>query len=379
MEPAEKKRKPSVFKRKNILAYLEEGNDPNISFKGFSLLEVAAKHLSVGTVKMVLRAGANLRAALTQCLYRKDVSEVHELLEILFAYGADPAEEENAIRVASKRQDAGVVKTLLRKGAIATQAALMAACRNRIHGAEIIPILINDGAVPDAQVLNCANRWGNGNIMRALKPHYSYPQSYNTRTAYNSPDLLAMWSERTALEEEDERWSRRPKHKTDEAMYTWAWIRKGNTLVEMRDMLIAMEKCKSADTWRVVVSEWLTIRHHITRDTLLHIASKSGNVEAVKICCTYKLNPLLRNVEGKLAVELTKEKTIIDILTHYSQWRPSRTVTYWYGPYFRREAVTFLLICKRAIQSLPKEMRLYIIKKLSEITETSMRLLELKK
>lgn len=83
-------------------------------------------------------------------------------------------------------------------------------------------------------------------------------------------------------------------------------------------------------------------------DTLLHRASVH-NTAALRVLAKHDINPHLRNDAGKLALDLVPEadKEARAFLLTYMQWRPTRTVTDWFGPYFVSRARAFLCVCVR--------------------------------
>jgi ankyrin repeat protein len=49
-------------------------------------------------------------------------------------------------------------------------------------------------------------------------------------------------------------------------------------------------------------------------DTILHMAAKGENAEIVKICLKVGVDPFMKNRRGKIAIELTKNPVIKELL-----------------------------------------------------------------
>jgi hypothetical protein len=109
----------------------------------------------------------------------------------------------------------------------------------------------------------------------------------------------------------------------------------------------AMEQCQDASLWRLVGLEMLTTRHPANDSTLLHVAARTNNTTAVRELMAIWMNPLLRDREGRLAVELATDPIIRAELREYAVHSLNREVLRWYGPYLRQRVRTFLLVVQR--------------------------------
>jgi hypothetical protein len=113
-----------------------------------------------------------------------------------------------------------------------------------------------------------------------------------------------------------------------------------------------------------------TPRHRRTRRTLLHLAAESNNAAAVQGLTGIWLNPLLRDREGKLAVELTTDAGIRTELLKYMALPPQREVMRWYGPYLLERVRAFLLVLQRwrneGVRWLPRDVVYSIILRMRE-------------
>ena len=150
-----------------------------------------------------------------------------------------------------------------------------------------------------------------------------------------------------------------------------------------KDVFSAMSACTDTAVWRLVVGELLITRHPATEDTLLHVAARANNLEAVRVCMSHSLNPLLRNNSNKLAADAATDKAVIEELRRYALWRPKRKVMQWYGPYFRNSARTFLLVCERwrakRVRVVTRDVRMLILSHLAAMESTYVKQLEPKK
>jgi hypothetical protein len=108
-----------------------------------------------------------------------------------------------------------------------------------------------------------------------------------------------------------------------------------------------MEVCHDALDWRWMGLELLTTRHPADERTLLHLAASLNNAVGVRELTAIWMNPLLRDQEGRLAVELTTDASIRAALLEYTQQPPRREVIRWYGPYLMQRVRMFLLCLQR--------------------------------
>jgi hypothetical protein len=89
----------------------------------------------------------------------------------------------------------------------------------------------------------------------------------------------------------------------------------------------------SAALWRWVGLEMLTARRPDTGCTLLHAAACNNNGMAVRELTHVWMNPLLRDHNGRLAVELTTDSNIREMLLRYVAQPTQLEMMRWYGPY----------------------------------------------
>jgi ankyrin repeat protein len=261
-----------------------------------------------------------------------------------------------------------VVELLLSRGADikamgeAGDTALILASGNSMHGSAIIPLLVKAGI--DVNAVNSrALRIGmaqNGSIMQALAP--LYPQGRQLagfRPHTTCPDPIGCVGEGATFgcsissgTFDD------AVRDNDPANYCWAMLRLGGSI--SADTFTAMEQCQDASLWRLVGLEMLTTRHPANNCTLLHVATRTNNTAAVRELMAIWMNPLLRNREGRLAVELATDPIIRAELREYAVHSLNREVLRWYGPYLRQRVRTFLLVVQRwgttRVRWLPRDM-----------------------
>jgi hypothetical protein len=113
--------------------------------------------------------------------------------------------------------------------------------------------------------------------------------------------------------------------------------------------------------------EMLTPRHPDNDSTLLHVAARTNNT-AVRELMGIWMNPLLRNKEGRLAVELATDPIIQAELREYAV---NREMLRWYGPYLRQRVRTFLLVVQRwgatRVRWLPRDIVHMIIRRVMAV------------
>ncbi len=220
-----------------------------------------------------------------------------------------------------------------------------------------------------------------GAMMRALAPHYTHEQQLRTRLP--SPlcaDPLGAITIATTFgfAPRGNDFARQTVRKRA-APFCWAMLRNGRAPTFDRhsdkdDTFAAMALCTDRRLWRLVVGELLIARHPLTLETLLHIAARSNNCDAVRVCRSFNLNPLLRNEHGQLAIDLTTDAIVRAELVSYAQWRPTKAVSQWFGPYFEDHAIAWLLVCNRwqqtGVRQLYRDVRLRVVRWLAAVEET---------
>ena len=108
-----------------------------------------------------------------------------------------------------------------------------------------------------------------------------------------------------------------------------------------------MEGSEDASLWYWAGLELLTTREPTWGTTLLHVAASANNASAVRELTSIWMNPLLRDGDGKLAIDLTTDAGIRAELLQYAAQPCRREVMRWYGPIVLREVWTFLLVVQR--------------------------------
>ncbi len=255
-----------------------------------------------------------------------------------------------------------MVELLLSRGAIATalaypgkDTALLLALGNATFGPDMIPLLVRAGVNVAAvgsdgeTAIQHAARAGS-RMIRALAPYVPHADQLERFYPANScGDPIGLWTEASRFG-----WMPLPQYFGAAILsdfvpqHCWAALRIGAPLVfdgSEQDVFVTMEGVTNKKLWRLVVGEVNVTRHPETLDTLLHVAARANNVEAVRECCAANLNPLLRNAAGRLAVELSSDVDLRVELVRYALWRPTRIATQWYGPYFRKRARAWLRVC----------------------------------
>ncbi len=262
-------------------------------------------------------------------LLEASISGSAELVELLLSRGAD-------------------IKAVDEGG----NTALMLASRNRMHGPATIPLLSKAGV--DVNAVNSHGQsalvYGmaqNGSIMQALA--CLYPQGRqlgNFMSAPFSPDPIGCVREAAPFGCSLSNANFGPVlHAKRPANYCWAVLRLRGSTVD--STFTAMGQCQDASLWRLVGLEMLTTRHPDNDSTLLHVAARTNNTNAVRELMAIWMNPLLRDREGRLAVELATDPIIRAELREYVVHSPNCEVLRWYGPYLRQRVRTFLLVVQR--------------------------------
>ncbi len=140
-----------------------------------------------------------------------------------------------------------------------------------------------------------------------------------------------------------------------------------------------MAACTDTHTWQLVAGELGSMRHPATQDTLLHVAARANNMDAVRACCAHwRVNPLLRNAAGQLPVQCATAAGVRAALAGYAVWQPAPPpVSQWFGPYFRQRARTWLLVCARwrssGARNLARDVCETIVRYIAAAEETFVR------
>lgn len=115
------------------------------------------------------------------------------------------------------------------------------------------------------------------------------------------------------------------------------------------------------ETWRQATWYYGSARDSVDGDTLLHLACRKNNVEAVRIILRRKMvNPYLRNRDFLTADALTNNTVIARMVHDYQMFRPTLQYADWLGPYFVKKAMVLLLVNHR-LRLVPKDVLFYIL------------------
>jgi hypothetical protein len=141
--------------------------------------------------------------------------------------------------------------------------------------------------------------------------------------------------------------------------------------IDHRQHIHRLERCQDASLWRLVGLEMLTTRYSDNDCTLLHVAARTNNTAAMHELMAIWMNPLLRNREGRLAVELATDPIIRAELREYAVHSLNREVLRWYGPYLHQRVRTFLLVVQRwgttRVRWLPRDIVHMIIRRVMAV------------
>lgn len=377
---------------------------------GCSALHFAAENGNATIVGMLLRAGANVhlrqeanQTALHYCAY-EHINDTVQIGRMLINAGANiNARAINGytpLMIAARHGSAAFVSMLLEFEDIdvfATSDGTCAnvmhfACANRMDGHAIIRVLMeteygrslmNTRDKEDRSPLLIAYSCG-AKMLKGITPFHA--DGLRTETlpvfpAHSCPDPIGALTERSLFDSRVLQPFFAGAHaRKNTANFTWAMLRRSDGIrldgSGNFDVFNTMSECKNNHKlWRLVVGELLITRHPMTEDTLFHVAARSNSMFGVRACMANRLNPLLRNKNGELALDCTTDNEIRNAIQAYSLWRPKRKITQWFGPYFLERATTFLLVCHRWQQSTtvsipPRDVRYMIIQKLASLEYT---------
>ncbi len=322
---------------------------------------------------------------LIACCGRSD-EEAVKIARVLLNHGAQ-IEHRGPFQMAplldaSRSGSAELVGLLLSRGADikavdgdGATALSLASC-NRMHGPAIIPLLAKVGV--DVNAVNSDGEsalvYGiaqNGFVMQALARLYPEGGQLTNFVPPNTcPDPIGCVREAAPFGCSPSNMSfGRSVRKNYSADYFWAMLRLGGSI--SADTFTAMEQCQDVSLWRLAGLEMLTTRHPDNDSTLLHVAARTNNTSAVRELMGIWMNPLLRNREGRLAVELTTDPVIRAELREYAVHSLNREVMRWYGPYLRQRVRTFLLVAQRwgttRVRWLPRDIVHMIIRRVMAV------------
>ncbi len=359
--------------------------------EGCMAIHYAAAWSSSAVVTLLLEAKSLVdprnkdnETPLIACCYRSD-EEVVKIARVLLDRGAQIEHRGRCQRTplleASISGSAELVELLLSHGADIKavnevgNTALALASYNGMHGPAIIPLLVKAGV--DVNAVNSHGQSAlvcglsqNGSIMQALAR--VYPQAGQLAhfvPPTTCPDPIGCIREAAPFGCSILNGcfgpvvcAQRP------ANYCWAILRLGRST---SNTFTAMEQCRDASLWRLVGLEMLTTRHPDNDCTLLHVAARTNNTAAVRELMAIWMNPLLRNRDGRLALELATDPIIRAELREYAVHNLNREVLRWYGPYLRQRVRTFLLVVQRwgatRVRWLPRDIVHMIIRRVMAV------------
>jgi ankyrin repeat protein len=359
--------------------------------EGWMAIHYAARWSSCAVVTLLLKAKSRVdprdedNNTPLLCCERSD-EEAVKIARVLLDRGAQVEHcgrrQRTSLLQASRSGSAELVELLLSRGADIKavdengDTALMLASCNGMHGPAIIPLLAKAGV--DVNAVN--SRGGsalvygldqNGFIMQALAPLYPQGrQLADFQPGTTCPDPIGCVREAAPFGCSISNVSFGSSvRKNDPTNYCWARLRLGGSTITKT--FTAMEKCQDASLWRLVGLEMLTTRHPDNDSTLLHVAARTNNTNAVRELMAIWMNPLLRNREGRLAVELATDPIIRAELCEYAVHSLNREVLRWYGPYLRQRVRTFLLVVQRwgttRVRWLPRDIVHMIIRRVMAV------------
>ncbi len=318
---------------------------------------------------------------LIACSWRSD-EEAVKIARVLLGRGAQIEHhgllQRTPLLEASISGSAELVELLLLRGSDIKavdkggNTALLLASNNGMHGPAIIPLLVKAGV--DVNAVNSdgqsALMYGtahNSSIMQALARLYPQGGQLANFLPYSTcPDPIGCVLEAAPFGcSISNGCFGRSVCDNDPANYCWAVLRLGGSTGA--ETFTIMEQCQDASLWRLVGLEMLTTRHPDNDSTLLHVAVRTNNTNAVRELMGIWMNPLLRNREGRLAVELAMDPIIRAELREYAVHSLNREVLRWYGPYLRQRVRTFLLVVQRwgttRVRWLPRDIVHMIIRR----------------
>lgn len=380
-----------------------------------SSFEAVKKILDVAPFSISARTTKTHATVLHSCARRYvDDETTYKCMKLLLdaADAADPAtinaldsQKNTPLTIACAFGCAPVVKLLIDHGADAQvtmrsgKNLLHVATMNQLHGEAIMTLLLLSVGLDykatvksGVSVLDSAYAYS-GMMMRKVAKTVREIKGetiQNERLEFwpnrNASDPLGAMTEKTLYDNEPvksffDECVRKNASGSFPAAYVWAMMRHSGGLCfddgPSSDCFRVLGKKNSVELWRLVADELGSLRHPITEDTLLHVAARVNSIDAVRVCMTRYVNPLLRNKTGDLPSDVTTEKEIREEIQRYSCWRPKRKVTIWYGPYFRSRARAFLLVCERwrrkGIRIVNKDEQNSILMRLAACEETFVR------
>lgn len=275
------------------------------------------------------------------------------------------ANGETALHLACRGNSVEMVHLLIHHGANTEvvskngNTVMWYACQNARHGAKIIPLLISKGVDVMFQIrgwtaMRVAASAGCSDVMRALEPYFTEKQAcYGQAIWLFEHDVLATM--RCAKSQGFDPGNMSIDYQRAQREYRpgkteWTVLRANNGPVldgSSKDPFVYVSKDNNPAIWRYVANELGDTIHPMTRETLLHVAARTGKAFAVKLLMARGLNPLRQNKDGLRPLQLATEPATAALLKEYTCFRPTVTHARWFGPFFCARAYTFLLMVER--------------------------------
>jgi ankyrin repeat protein len=361
-------------------------------------LHVAAAHSSPAIVSMLLNAGGHVTARTTAketplvyCCRRFDwwAAEIARLLVEAADKKGRSKGFRKALSVAYENSSAEVVSALklsmffdgVRDATFETEEAtnvtdVMLACKNRMGGVRVVHMLLQEPGhnlqAVDSQgytAFQYACTYGNADIVQCLisaSPHFLNAFDHDWLINNDADPLGVMQA--TQLPGQALSWGSIHVpiiHVDISPELLWTFMRSGLSLVPIniffdlsdpendnRDLFAQalfdyIAKCSDVRLWRLVEMELRTFRQGVHGNTLLHVAAETGRMDVLKMLMDRKINPLISNRSGYLAIDVASNGEVKLLLREYMLWKPLRDQTDWYGPLFRKRAIALLLVILR--------------------------------
>jgi ankyrin repeat protein len=143
--------------------------------------------------------------------------------------------------------------------------------------------------------------------------------------------------------------------------YIWALMRSLGPRPGYALIWAELSKSRDPQLWHWIALDYLNTRDESNRDTLMHWAARENNVVALRELMALWANPLLRNDQKLLPINLATDTEASTILRSYTQQRPCLQVMRWYGPYLLARVRTMLLVFQRCQFRPPKDIRWMLI------------------
>jgi|WetSurMetagenome_2_1015567.scaffolds.fasta_scaffold00643_10 hypothetical protein len=353
-------------------------------------LHWACAYSSAEVVAMLIDAKASLEwwnddkeTALHAACSRIDDEAIH-VVRLLLNKGAkvEPLADaaESPLLAACRCGRTDVVDLIIQRGAFVyahhhhdDEDVFMSATRNKLYGGEIVAALLdrkvglggNNNEGDDVMGMACNQ--GNVAVIRALKKHapnaaWREFDTWHPSWSTEYGDMLGLMDEMVPLGYVPRMVDFTASEWTGPAM-SWGMLRR--CLPDISTVFGTLSLCRNLRTWYWAACELGNVRHPTEGTTLLHVAVKANNTEAVDILMKLWLNPFIRDKERSFPINKTEDATMRSKLIAYATQPPRREVVRWYGPCFFDRAVTWMLCVLRWRQTgrrfIPKDVALMIV------------------